>query len=497
MGPAPRFIARNTYISLAGYALPSVAALFAIPGILHGLGPERFGLLVLAWAVIGYLGIFDLGLGQSLTRNVARALADNDHPKVGGLAGSGLLLLSLLGVVAEVVAFLAVPLIVSTVVEGDGGLADDASRAFSFLAVVLPAAVISPALSGILEARGRFDLSNAVSMPLGAYNFVGPLLALQFSSSLATTVAVLAVGRVAGLLALLGLVATHGIPIARWRASGSEAKELVVFGGWITVSRIVVPLVGHLDRFAIAGLLPLKALSYYGPPVEIASRLSIVPIAMSKVLLPAMSSSGSANAKAELVDMFWTGTKVSLLVMFPASLVGCVFSRPLLTAWLGDEAAQAGQIVLQLYLIYVFVNSLGYPAATLLLSVGKPQISALIQLAGLPIYAITIWLVIPVYGIGGAAAVAAIRVAVDAACHYYFVDRVVGGLGSQARRIVSCSVAACLVLLAAVVWEAVSVPVLVFGALAGPFCAWTFVLSSNDKKWLRAQLLAVRTWGRK
>ena len=68
-------LARNTAWSVAGHGAPLVAALFAIPVILHGLGTDRFGALSLAWLLIGYVSLFDLGLGRALTKLVAEKLA--------------------------------------------------------------------------------------------------------------------------------------------------------------------------------------------------------------------------------------------------------------------------------------------------------------------------------------------------------------------------------------------------------------------------------------
>ena len=64
-------IVKNTFINLAGQGLPLLVGLFTIPLIIKGLGVERFGILTLAWMVIGYFSFFDLGLGRALTQIIA------------------------------------------------------------------------------------------------------------------------------------------------------------------------------------------------------------------------------------------------------------------------------------------------------------------------------------------------------------------------------------------------------------------------------------------
>ena len=49
-----------------------LVALVAIPILVDGLGTARFGILTLAWMVVGYFSLFDLGLGRALTKLTAK-----------------------------------------------------------------------------------------------------------------------------------------------------------------------------------------------------------------------------------------------------------------------------------------------------------------------------------------------------------------------------------------------------------------------------------------
>lgn len=60
-----RRLVTSTLWSLIGYTLPFPAALVAIPLLTHALGTDRFGVMSLAWALIGYSSIFRPRSGQS------------------------------------------------------------------------------------------------------------------------------------------------------------------------------------------------------------------------------------------------------------------------------------------------------------------------------------------------------------------------------------------------------------------------------------------------
>lgn len=66
-------MARNTFLNFIGQAVPLLVGVITIPFIIRGLGTDRFGLLSLAWIVLGYFAIFDLGLGRTTTKFIVVA----------------------------------------------------------------------------------------------------------------------------------------------------------------------------------------------------------------------------------------------------------------------------------------------------------------------------------------------------------------------------------------------------------------------------------------
>jgi len=92
-----RRVARNSFLNVLGQLAPFVVAFVAVPVLLRALGTERFGILSLGWAIIGYFGYLDLGLGRALTRLVAERLGVGDHETLDQLVWTALRLLLVLG----------------------------------------------------------------------------------------------------------------------------------------------------------------------------------------------------------------------------------------------------------------------------------------------------------------------------------------------------------------------------------------------------------------
>src|SRR5579862_1531054 len=58
-------LARNTIWNLVGYATPLLVAVLVIPFLIRDLGTAKYGVLTIAWGIVGYFGIFDMGLSNA------------------------------------------------------------------------------------------------------------------------------------------------------------------------------------------------------------------------------------------------------------------------------------------------------------------------------------------------------------------------------------------------------------------------------------------------
>src|SRR5689334_15506862 len=69
-----RLLAGNAVWNLLAICSPLLVALVCLPVLKRGLGTDRLGIISLAWIIIGYFGLFDLGLSRALTKLVAEKL---------------------------------------------------------------------------------------------------------------------------------------------------------------------------------------------------------------------------------------------------------------------------------------------------------------------------------------------------------------------------------------------------------------------------------------
>jgi len=98
-------LARNTVLNFIGQALPLLVGVVTIPFIVRGLGTERFGLLSLAWVVLGYFAIFDLGLGRATAKFVAKALGKGEKDQIPQSVWTAVTAQAILGILGGVALF--------------------------------------------------------------------------------------------------------------------------------------------------------------------------------------------------------------------------------------------------------------------------------------------------------------------------------------------------------------------------------------------------------
>lgn len=420
-------LARHSAYNLLGQGIPFLAALVAIPLLIRGLGTERFGVLTIAWMVIGYFSLFDFGLSRALTQVVSERISAGRDTVAPPLVWAALALMFVLGLVGTVVVALIAPWLVHSVLKIPGPLQIETLRAFYLLAVGIPMVVVTAGLVGILSAFHRFGILNIIRMPMGIYTFVAPLAVLPFSQSLEWVTAALVLGRLLAGGAYYWACRPLMPPVRRGVvAQFAEIRPLFRFGAWMTVTNVIGPLMVYLDRFVIGATLSMAAVAYYATPYEMVTKILIVPGAILGVLFPAFAAS-HRHDREQLVHLFIRGTKYIALLLFPVCLVIIGFAHEGLQWWLGDEFAGHSTPVLQVLAIGVFVNAVAQVAATLVQGVGRPDLSAKLHLLELPVYLPVLWWAIQHHGILGAAIVWTGRVTVDAALLFWISSRLLHG----------------------------------------------------------------------
>jgi len=414
---------KDILYNVVGLSSPMVVAVLTMPVIIKKLGIDRFGVLSLSWMVLGYFSLFDLGLGRALTKLVAEKIGSKSEWEIPELVWSSIILMCTMGLVGTAVLFIISPLLIQTILKIPTVLKDETLVVFYLLACSIPVVIISTGLRGVLEAKRHFLITNAIRIPMGVLTFLSPLLVLSISNSLVVIVAVLLAVRFVALLAYL-FCCLQLIPDLRSRFSIRRSALLVLlkFGGWMTVSNLISPLLIYLDRLLIGSLISMAALAYYSTPWELVMKVLLIPGAMAGVLFPVFSTAFIEEAE-RAAHLYRRGIKYLFFLLFPITLIIVIFAKEGLTLWLGVDFAQHSYRVLQLLALGVLLNGLASIPFAFIQGMGKPYVTAKFHVIELVFYVPCAWLMISKFGIIGAAFAWMLRVSIDAILLHNFSAR--------------------------------------------------------------------------
>jgi O-antigen/teichoic acid export membrane protein len=408
-------LTRNWAFNLAGQVLPLIVALVAMPFLVRGLGPERFGVLSIVWAVLGSFTLLDLGLGRSTTKFVAECLGRGDVHKFPSLFWTSLWSQLLIGILGALLMAVVAPYLVEHYLRLTGTTGAETKTSFLVLAASFPVVLGGNSIRGVLEAAQRFDIVNYVRIPTSMCMFLLPAIALPLGLRLSAIVLLLALSRLTAALAYLA-VCYRLFPSVRLNYSLDHGllRPLLAYGGWVSISNFVAPLLAYADRFVIGAVLGMSYVSYYTAPNEAITKASVLPGTLLTTLFPALATLDASGARGRVQDLCVRAIKSLLLLMTPALLIVFLFARQLLQLWLGADFAAHSARVLQIFCIGILVNSLAFVPFFLLQGLGRPDVTAKIHLFELPLYALALAILLPRFGLTGAALAWSFRLFLDA-----------------------------------------------------------------------------------
>ncbi len=397
-----------------------VVALATTPVLIHELGPSRWGVFSIALALVGVFGVLDFGIGRALTRALAEHIGAGTGMQAATLVKSGLLLLTCVGALMGLVGAGLVYWWASYVVDVPPPLRHEILVGLLVLCSAIPLVLLNAALWGVIAAHQRFRAANLNVIPITAMYYLGPILVLQVFDNLAGVMAALVLCRVAMTIAFWR-ICVHAMPTLR--GSGIDLRllrPLVRMGGWMTVSNLLFPVLGYIDRFIVAAIVSPAATGYYATPSDLIARFSIISNAMMSSAYPAMAATFRVNPSGTAAMFRRSIVTLTAALLVPALLV-VAFSKYILTFWVGAAFASHAAPAMCWLGIGVMLSAADSVVSTLLDSIGEPGVNARFSLCEVILYVPLVAFLVHAFGIEGAAIAWSVRCMADFLCRQWLL----------------------------------------------------------------------------
>jgi O-antigen/teichoic acid export membrane protein len=385
-----------------------VVGLWLTPFLLRQLGSHDYGLWLLASQVLVYLALMDLGVVALVPREVAfaagqRAAATEqagDAPSADPVGDVVRRTISLVAWQMPVVAIVAVAAVYFLPAAWDELRWPFAIVAAGFV-LAFPLRVFNALLQGLQDLR-----------------FLGVVQLAGWIAGTVTTIALTLAGT--GLYALAaGWVVSQLLPAAvAWRrvaaswpgllprtvapVSWRDARRSLDRGAWISVAQIAQVLLSGTDLVIVGMLLGPEAIVPYACTGKLMAMLANQPQLFMQMALPALSELRGSAERARLFEVARSMTQVMLLASGAIVTAVLVLNGPFVSWWVG-ESRFGGQALTALLLAGMLVRHVNVTIVYTLFCFGYERRSALTHIAEGLAGAALMWLLIPRFGLQGAA----------------------------------------------------------------------------------------------
>ena len=401
-------LARSTALNFAGLVVPTLVQLVTVPLYIHRIGIDRYGVMALVWLLLGYFGFFDLGFGRAIASRVAALTATPADRAEVFWTGTALSVLA--GAFGGVALYLAAQKLFANVFSVPPSLLAETGAALPYVALALPVATGISALSGALQGREAFAASN-LSQIIGSilYQVLPLLVALWVSPHLPGLVIAAICGRIVSVVMLFGFCIRHVPARGRPRTSRAQARAMLGYGGWVTVTGLIYPLLTVFDRFVIGAVAGMGAVAAYTIPFNLVTRIATLPASFQNALFPRFAALDPAAAMA----LQARATRLVACMMTPLLVVGMLLLRPFMTFWIGPGLSLRAAPVGQILILGLWFSTLGFVPFSFLQSRGRPDVPAKLHVLELIVYAPALFYLTRHLGVAGAACAWGARNLVD------------------------------------------------------------------------------------
>jgi O-antigen/teichoic acid export membrane protein len=292
--------ALNTASTLTGM----VSGLVVMPYLIMTMGASEYGVWVLIGSLVGYFGVFDLGLAAAVGRFVARSRAQNDMASVNRVLSTGLALLLAVCAIAALATFGFAELL-PTLFHLEASQLHDAKA--SMLVIGFSVALMFPlsVFSGLLWGYERFDLQNAVDIPFLIGRAVLTLTLVHKDSPLFTLACIIGLVNVAGALVKIGIcfLVEPALRLSPRHVSRAQVSDLCSFGGWMSLIAWSRNLIPQIAPTFIGHAMSSAAVTTYSVAKQLVSYTNSFAITATQVVAPravAYHATDEADAQRNL-----------------------------------------------------------------------------------------------------------------------------------------------------------------------------------------------------
>lgn len=349
---------RSSSWNALGAIFPAIVSLPSIGYLARSLNSESFGLFLLIFTFLGYSSLLDMGVSRSVVREVS--INSENNTRLISLLLSALGMVLVASSVGAGAVFFASSRLIEMLSIADV-LYLEAVVSLQLASLIIPPLLITSVCLAYFEGRSEFKQFNILRMAFSLLIAGVPTLFVFVGYGLIGAVIGLLMARLVAMFFAVIAIYLKVKPDIHARPCRADAKKLLGYGGWVTLSNMLGGAIMYCDRFVISSYLGAGAVPKYAMPAELMSRLLIIPQSITRSIFPVLCLAGVNNH-----ILLSTARRLSLGLTIAVTLFLFVFSEEILVLWLGSGIGRESIPVFKILLVGFVFHSLSQQPYTIL-----------------------------------------------------------------------------------------------------------------------------------
>ena len=393
---------RNALFQSGGWGINIVVTFLFTPYFVYKLTAEGYGIFALLTGLVGYYSVMDLGLGDGVIKFVAQYMVTKNYKAINYSINAALLVQLVMGTIASVVLIVfADPLLATLRVSPE--YLEAAKLSLYACAVGFFFQMLAGTFTSAVRGIQRYDLSSKVSVSVEVFKNVAIALMLFLGYGL---LAVIGMVVIATILTFFANVYVLKKELPTWTlldgTNFKYFKKLFGFSGFVFITNISFLFRNYIVRFVISYFLGPAAVTYYVIPSKLVNAVQVLLSSGFTIIFPYASELGARGETEKLKNAWLTGSRLLVAFSIPLYLTIIIFSRPIMTLWMGSTVAENTWVALILLAVLSLLGSLTLVSIKIALGLGHARIQSYFALATIVLYMILLVPLTSQFGIIGA-----------------------------------------------------------------------------------------------
>ena len=331
------------------------------PIFVYNLGKYDYGLWEMIGAVIGYMGILDLGLRPAISRYAAKHLAEEDDVALQSVYVSALAFMAIVGLLLFVFFFLW-----GTWFSGSLAPSGEPNQKYTLLLIIIGAYLFISfpgyVAESYLEGFQKYYLKNNITI---INSIIGSSLLYAFitpENGLLLLAGINGIGLSIKYLLFMWILSRPAYGAIRAHAgnySWTRLKELIVFGFKSFVQGIATRVENATDVLVIGLILGPAVVPFYSIPANLTQQIRTMGWTLTHAFMPLFSGL-SAKADDEMVRrVFVVSSRYIVSILLAMGTGALILGVPFISVWLDPEFGEEARLIivfLVFFTILPFVN---------------------------------------------------------------------------------------------------------------------------------------------